>query len=77
MHSESYACPTAKSGHSERSNVTCSDFVSAEYLINPVKPHVLFVGHRQTVQNHTRCHVLRHLIRFFIVYSKNVQLEFE
>ena len=36
----------------------------AASLINPYKPSVLFVGHRQTMQNQNRRRRTRHLIKF-------------
>ena len=36
----------------------------AASLFNPYKPSVLYVGHRQTVQNQNRRHRTRRLIRF-------------
>ena len=45
--------------------------------INPYKPSVLFIGHRQTVQTQIRHHRTRRLIRVSTVCSQNVILEFE
>ena len=36
---------------------------SGFFFFNPYKPSVLFVGHRQTVQNQIRCRKTRRLIR--------------
>ena len=46
-------------------------------VINPYKPSVLFIGHRQTAQTQIRCHRIWHLIRVSTVCSQNVLLEFE
>ena len=39
-------------------------FCNSSVLLNPYKPSVLFVGHRQTVQNQMRRRKMRCLIRF-------------
>ena len=46
------------------------------FYINPYTPSLLFVGHRQTVQNQIRCCKTWHLIRFSTICLKNVLLKF-
>ena len=43
--------------------------------INPLKPSVLFVGHRQTLQNQIRRRKTRRLIRFSTVCLKKVSFK--
>ena len=45
-----------------------------EMYINPYKPSVLFVGHRQTVKNQIRRRIKRRLIRFSTVYKQKFLL---
>ena len=46
-------------------------------LINPYKPSILIVGHRQTAQTQIRRHRTQHLIRVSTICLQNVLLEFE
>ena len=45
--------------------------------LNPYKPSILFVGHRQTVETQIRRHITWHLIRVSTVCLQNVLLKFE
>ena len=45
--------------------------------VNPYKPSVPFVGHRQIVQNQIRCRKTRRLIRFSTVCKQKFLLNFE
>ena len=47
------------------------------YHINPVKPSVLFVGHRHTVKTLIRRRKTRRLIRVSTVCLQNVLLKFD
>ena len=47
------------------------------YFINPYKPSVIFVGHRQTVQNQIRRHRTWRLIRFCTACIQNILLKYE
>ena len=46
-------------------------------VINPYKPNVLFVGHRETVQIQIRRHRTHRLIRVSTVCAQNVVLKFQ
>ena len=67
----------------ERSNIgftlTGQNFslISSLAGINPYKPNLLFVGHRQIVQTQIRRRSTRHLIRVSGVYLQNVILRFK
>ena len=54
-----------------------SQYVEFDLGINPYKPSVLFVGHRQTVQTLIKGHILGPLIWVSTVCSQNVLLKFE
>ena len=54
----------------------CSFLHKGKYIY-PYKPSVLFVGHRQTVQNQIRCRKIRHLIMFSTVCKQKFLLKFE
>ena len=45
--------------------------------VNPYRPGILFVGHRQTVKTQIRCHRMWRLIRVFTVCLQNIQLKFK
>ena len=45
--------------------------------VNPYKPSILFVGHRQTVQNQIGRRKTRCLIRFSTVSKQKFLLKFE
>ena len=47
------------------------------WRLNPYKPDVLFVGHRQTVQTQIRRHKTWRLIRVSNVFLQKVLLKFE
>ena len=46
-------------------------------LFNPYKPSILFMGHRQTLQNQIRCPRTWRLIRFSTVCSLKLLLKFQ
>ena len=48
---------------------------NAETSFNPYKPCILFVGHRQTMQNHIRRRKFRRLIRFSTVCKQKFPLK--
>ena len=54
-----------------------TDTCHVVYQINPYKPSVLFVGHRQTVQNQIRRRKTRLLIKFSTVCLQKFLLRYE
>ena len=56
---------------------TYAKYAKEQDWINPYKPGVHFVGHRQKVQTQIRRRRTRRLIRIFTICLQNIQLEFE
>ena len=58
-------------------NMSSVVFMISALMVNPYKPCILFVGHRQTVQTKIRCHQMPLLIKVSNVCLQNVLLKFE
>ena len=52
-------------------------YVVTHCLVNPCKPGVLSVGHRQTVKTQIRCHKMWHLIKVFTICLQYFLSKFE
>ena len=61
----------------QAADINYNSIAISEKKINPFNDSVLFIGRRQTVQNQTRRHRTRRLIRISIVCLQNILFKLE